>query len=213
MWSHIRIPLLVAVVVGMLGTGGHLTSNAQPVHSEISEAQPPADPTDPTEAAKEHLRQSAGSLGLRPDLSDLRVAGVRSSLSADHVRFDQLYLGLRVFGGGISVHLDKQRKASPALTNGYRAGVVVASPFAGLAASDAEAIALKHLGTETRTGRGPGIELVVFPEKGGYRAAWEVTVATQRPLGDWQVLVDAADGTVLAAFNLLRSDSYPQRER
>jgi Fungalysin metallopeptidase (M36) len=49
----------------------------------------------------------------------------------------------------------------------------------------------------------PAASLVLVPE-GTDALAWDVSLPAARPLGDFEVLVDASDATMLAAYNLLR---------
>ena len=47
----------------------------------------------------------------------------------------------------------------------------------------------------------PRSERVWFDREGRLRAAWRVRAATVKPPGDWEIVVDAATGAVLDAFN------------
>jgi hypothetical protein len=64
----------------------------------------------------------------------------------------------------------------------------------GLASASVDALRLREA---------PSASLVLVP--GGTEAlAWDVSVPALRPLGDFEVLIDASDGAVLATYNLLR---------
>ena len=64
-----------------------------------------AQPGTATARAQAYLSRNAGELGLRANLSDLRLASRRESLTADHVRYQQTVNGVPVFGAYVSVSL------------------------------------------------------------------------------------------------------------
>jgi hypothetical protein len=146
------------------------------------------------------LSDVAAAHGLRPDLADLRVAGVSRGLSGEHVRFQQTLNGVPVFGAGVAVTLPKGDSPA-AFTSRYDArpaaqGMALAMPSALAAAA-----------------RGPGDvevrppELVYAPSGKTLVPAWQLTVRSEEPRGTWVVLVDAVSGEVLYRHNLMRFDS------
>ena len=173
-------------------------------YSQITEAGPGG---DVVEVARAYLRANAGRHGLKPDLSDLKHTGTSSSLTGEHVQFQQTAGGYPVWGATVTVHVDKQRRTEPAVGNRYKQGVVPPRAAASVTREKAAEAAATQVGG---TGRGssPG-DLVLFPAKdGGYRLAWDLQVSSGKPGGSWEVLVDAASGDVLASYSRVRKDAW-----
>ncbi len=159
-------------------------------------------PGAPEDQAREYLRSAARELGLRqPDLADLRHHATRSGASGSTVRFRQTFGGLPVLGAEVTVTINNQNRV-----------VFVASSYEPLLAIDrlepevdataARAIARAHLGVE-----GPipfeSNQLAVFQGGLTTRLVHRVVTAPERtPRGEWEILVDALDGTVLRAADI-----------
>lgn len=175
-------------------------------YSQGVEAQPG---DDAVELAKGHLRTNASRLHLKPDLSDLKHTTTRTSLAGQHVEFQQLAGAYPVWNGTVTVHLDKARKAEPKVNSRYKAGAGAPLAAAGVSRESALQKGSDHVAPGAKLSRRATGDLVVYPDKdGGFRLAWAVKLSSEKPLGDWEVLVDAATGNVLASFNHVRKDSW-----
>ena len=74
--------------------------------------------------ARQYLRENAGSLRLRGDLSDLRHDSTRETSVNRTVRFEQHYQGVPVVGGDIAVSLNNDATVTFVM-NGYKPGVAL----------------------------------------------------------------------------------------
>ncbi|MBI2877782.1 MAG: pre-peptidase C-terminal domain-containing protein [Candidatus Tectomicrobia bacterium] len=160
------------------------------------------------------------------DPSDLEPYWESESPAGYHVRFRQLYQGIPVYGGYISVHLNRDGQVR-LVSNGYqpiqrplggplppeRSGKrgngplkQQVSPPGGenISAKAAFTIAWNHLRVQGNL-RGESTTVkVLYPTKGEPRLAWQVSFPSRDPLGDWRILVDASTGKILAARNRLQ---------
>lgn len=153
------------------------------------------DSASPEAMARQYLAEHAALLRLEPGLADLTLRAVRTGLSGHAVRFTQTVQGVPVFGPDIVVNVDPQHRVQFVLSP-YLPGLTVASVTPTLTDKEARALLVAHLDA-----RGPfqydQTRLVVYPTPEGARLAWHVRLVPDVPAGDWEALVDAADGTFL----------------
>jgi hypothetical protein len=159
-------------------------------------------PGAPEDQARDYLRSAAPTLGLRRlDLGDLRHHATRSGASGSTVRFRQTAGGLPVLGAEVTVTINNQNRV-----------VFVASSYEPLLAIDrfdpavdataARAAAHAHLGVQGAI-LFESSELAVFQDGPTTRLVHRVVTAPERtPRGEWEVLVDALDGTVVRAADI-----------
>jgi hypothetical protein len=149
-----------------------------------------------TDFLKEHHRR----LSLKSDLSDVRLSRSSESSAARHVTFRQLCGGIPVEGGKIKVHLLKDGRVqavdSRALPD------LQPDLEARLSMDEAISISRNHIGL-SGTLRGPiSAEKVVLPEPSPGILAWKVSIPARQPCGDWVVMVDAREGTILSTRDI-----------
>jgi hypothetical protein len=113
-------------------------------------------------------------------------------------RYDQERAGIPVHGSEAIV-LDRAGDGADLVNDGTEPGIG-APPEPALSASRAIAIATDSVGAKQVVAR-PDAELVIDPAGDG-RLAWKVTVLSDRPLGDFEVLVDALTGEVISERDL-----------
>lgn len=164
------------------------------------------------EIAKQFLREHASDYSLRPDLSDLRFLETVSSLGADHVRFQQLYQGITVYGNYVSVSVSKSGNRPPQVTSRYDSSITFQSVVPQTSADDASINAQTSVGVKGELRGSVTTELVIYPQgmSGKYMhyvLAWEVKIPAREPLGDWDVFIDATTGKMLEKFNRLVSSN------
>lgn len=159
--------------------------------------------------ATAYLRQNAGALGLEQGLGDLRPAGHRESLTADHYRYQQVVGGVPVLGGTVLVSVPKDGGGRPRVLNHYAASAraalrtpVVPPVSPGRALAEAEAA----LGSGVREMAPPELAYVAGDGK-RFTLVWKLTLETKEPFGHWMVLADAASGRPLQRISLLQYDS------
>ena len=198
--SGVRKLTLLSLLVLLIAVAVLAATASTPAASSQSQ--------DAEARARQYLRENAQALGLRPDLNDLKVVEVREGLSSTHVRYQQTFRGLPVFGSYTTVSLPKMSEAPPFLVSRY-----VAHPRSSLAPAKIRAVQataiVDDLLTLTATNlRGEvTLDAVYFPRDKQYVAAWQVIAPTVSPLGTWLVVVAADDGSILLQHNLLRFDS------
>ncbi len=158
--------------------------------------------------ATEYLRQNAVGLGLQPGLVDLRLAGHKQSLTADHYRYQQTIGGVPVLGATVVVSVPKNSSKQPRVVNHYAAAAraVIGQPAAALVSPGrALAQAASALGSDVREMAFPELVYVAGDDK-RFALAWKLTLETEDPFGHWMVLVDGA-GRPLQRVSLLQYDS------
>ena len=159
--------------------------------------------------AGEYLRQRAGALGLPKDLNDLRLVEVREGLSAVHVRYQQTFGGVPVFGSDTSVSLAKGQRIAPKVTSRYRAGIEPVVTTATIDERGAISLARNAVSDPNPPSlRGEPQSQLIYTRDGSgqYVLAWQVLLPTLDPLGTWLIHLRADDGRVLLKENVLRFD-------
>jgi Zn-dependent metalloprotease len=155
---------------------------------------------EPDDVARKFLKQHHALFALESDLSDVRLSKSLKSLGGHHVFFNQLYRGIPVEGGEVKAHLLKDGRIH-AVESRIAADL---SPDTVPRVSHEEAIDISrgHLNVTGRLRGGIAAELVILPEPSPGILAWKVSVPAWQPCGDWVVMVDAQEGTVLSVTDI-----------
>lgn len=160
--------------------------------------------TGAADRGRDFLRKYGAVFGIKDAARELAVRSVTpDALGMTHVRYDQKHKGLPVFGRQLVVHLDR---GAVTAVNGEFTDVSAVATDAEIApegAADA-AFALLAKRAPRRPATAP-VLLVYVDENDRGRLAWEVRIATSRPLGSWRVFVDALDGRVLFSYDDLKT--------
>ena len=130
-------------------------------------------------------------------------SNTRDAAGGAHLRYDQRYKGLSVFGGQLVLHLDA--KGAARAVNGDFARDVSVSTTPAISESGAVWTATRRVPARELTAGLEAEQLVFVDPLGKAHLAWEATVTTQRPLGIWRVFVDAHTGEVLRFHNDLHT--------
>lgn len=177
--------------------------------------------------AEDFLRRNTALFGISDqDLGELR--NTRDSLTAHngvrHQRMIQQVNGIDLFGGELSVNIDRQGRilsvGGEPFANAH-AAVNLRAPLMPLANALDIAIAAADV-SEVEERRGEG--LVYFPvSQSELRLAWQVVVGDRKTSASYRTVVDAADGRVLwrrngtveaiATHGLVYDDESPQPNR
>lgn len=159
---------------------------------------------DFAEKATRVMDKLAGLYGIQDASSEFSPRSVRGSETGyQHVRLDQKYKGLPVFGGQVMVHFNRQGLAF--MVNGqYRSlGKVDTVPV--LTAEQATAVAAADQETlGNPVGKATTPVLTVYAREGAPVLAYQVTIsyaANQGVPGRWRYWVNAKTGGVLLRFN------------
>ncbi len=155
----------------------------------------------PQEIAERFLENYAELFGMSKNDAALTHAETTTHRGIQHVHYQQEFRRIPVLGARLSVHIDAANRVC--MVNGsYCPGVAVDMSAAMISASAAIQAALDTLQIQ---GHGtPEAELVVFPKDARHIRAYQVSVSSQKPLGDWVFFLDAATGETLDSYNALK---------
>lgn len=168
---------------------------------------------DAASTARGYLRENGSVFGISSTAVDFVVKRTRDRGARQNVRLQQTYAGVPVFGGEAIVQLNPQGGIESVLSRVQRDtqpldnGSVATTPR--ISASDAATLAQNHFTAQAGepVSVGPA-ELQIFAPAllqmpGSLRLVWQLDVAAADPLRlHAQVLVDAASGEIVAAFEL-----------
>ena len=136
-------------------------------------------------------------------------------LGLDHVKYQQLYSGIDVFQGQISVHMDLAKQGVIAASNGFIPGVSVPSTEPAITAQSALELA-KELMPDGELVSEP--EIIVFAGVASERSAdnaalaWKVDLISSNSLEHREYILDATDGTLLDVLERTYAEALPQQE-
>lgn len=167
---------------------------------------------NPEAIARGFLDQNRALFGLRSAADELRLLRLEPDLQLgfSHVRLDQVYRGLPVFGRQLVVHLDPQERIV-AVNGQFHPGIELAIEPT-LSAEQAMEVALTNLRREqllpfelakiTIVPAPEETQLAVYVDKrGAATLVWQVTILTAGPLGQWTYFVNARRPTVVHAID------------
>ena len=156
---------------------------------------------DPVTAAKNFIKENQDLLKnnkIKLDgADDLKIVNVFKKKEASHVQFQQFYGGkIKVYDRGLKVNLDKQNRVILVAGNYVPDIKPVNKKKLTVTAAKEKALAALDIQKIRRNAKVKS-ELVVYPQKSGAVYAYKVMVPAAKPLGDWEILVDAQTGKVL----------------
>ncbi len=155
----------------------------------------------PQEIAGRFLEQHTELFGISQDDTALTYAETTTHRGLQHVHYQQEFHRIPVLGARLSVHIDSANRVC--MVNGnYCPGITVDTSTAMISASAAIQAALEAINSQEHDT--PQAELVVFPKDARYIRAYQVSVSSQKPLGDWVFFLDAATGETLDSYNALK---------
>ena len=154
------------------------------------------------ETARLFLRAHAATLHA-PAETDLNTDAVQNVPGGIHVRFTQSHNGIRVYGADAVVSLNRNEEVC-AVVNNLREDVTDGASAPSISAGEALEEARHAIGTQGPSiGKPESTELVLFQPPGeGWHRAFRVLISCEQPAGDWEVIVDALTGSVLAVSDL-----------
>lgn len=143
----------------------------------------------PTQAAAIFLTQYAPLLGLSANLGELQLVRETPSLTGVHLTYRQVYAGLPVFGGELTVHLDKSN-AVQLVTQDLLPIKNLPQLNAPQKSERAVSAALAATGT-LQPASTPTAEAGIVVDGGTPFAIWRVRYMDNVQSADWDVMVDA----------------------
>lgn len=180
----------------------------------------PAYAGTPEQAARAFVAQNAALFGVSDaSAASLKLTSAKAALGGHLLRFQQVYNGVMVDGGGIGIVLNARNQAIMASGPFFRDVAVNTTPT--LSAAQAVTAAAASLGqftvplpVDVTNLQELGLAVVnqqvqpevdkipptlwVYPTADGYRLAWKVANYSNNPFGLFEIAVDAHTGEVLA---------------
>ena len=167
---------------------------------------------NPVAIARGFLDQNRSLFGLRSAVEDLHLLRVEPDPQQGyaHIRFDQRYAGLPVFGRQLVVHLDPTGQV--VAVNGEFAPILQLATKPTISAAQADTAALANLITEQlRPSDAASAQITALPDEthlavyvddqGQSSLVWNVTILTERPLSQWHIFVNAGRPVVVHAID------------
>ena len=133
------------------------------------------------------------------EANELEVIDVSRSVGGDYVRFQQEIDGVPVFNGQVVVSLGANNQVRGVASNAIANGP--ADDSASLSSADAVKLATAAVAPGATQRSLPSAELVAYPAGEGSTLAWHVVIPTASPAADWNVVLDASSGRVLARWD------------
>lgn len=147
------------------------------------------------ERARQVLAQEATRLGREAGAGQLQAVAQRPSPSGTHVRFQQTYGGIPMWGAEAVVSFDT-RFAPTVVACDLEAEPAAASGVPSLAPATACSVAVGALGGAAGLLSPIDARLHWRSRAGAWRLEYRVRIVCTRPAGDWEVWIDAANGDV-----------------
>lgn len=122
--------------------------------------------------------------------------------SGEVLRYDQFYCGFPVVGAGVTLKID--RRGQPvSLFNSTSRWKSEAKPTCIITHDQAIETALDYTGTKLIRAEITAREKILSM-KNTPVFCWQVRIPSDQPVADWEIFVDASDGQIILAENLLR---------
>ncbi len=191
---------------------------------------------NPIAIARGFLDQNRALFRLRSAAEEFRLLRLEPDLQLNyqHVRLDQMYKGIPVFGRQLVVHLDPAERIV-AVNGGFAPSInIITQPLVRQA--DAEALAVADIVDTQLTDEERNLpfqadvlkdrtQLTVYVDDTGKPTlTWKVTILSQAPLGQWYIFVNArrpvvthridatADGKRRVTFTARNGTDIPGRK-
>lgn len=150
-----------------------------------------------TEEPYDFLRTQGYLLGVIDPEYDLQLLEVKNGLASRHLRYQQVMDGIPVFGGYLSLHEDKNGRVHT-VHSSYQANPQYTLPQRQLSPTEIETAALQAIGITKLRSFGVQSSPVWFPiNKGKLIFAYQLSILSQQPLGNFNTVVDAQTGKIL----------------
>lgn len=133
-----------------------------------------------------------------------QVGRVQVENGNSHIQFNQVVDGVKVHGKAIMVHVNKD--GSVTFVNSDIANDVVSSKSAFILSNDeAVSLAMADLKMDESALRGDiNAEKAYLPMRSAAPAVWIVQIPSSKPLGDWELHVNATTGKIVSRRNFLQ---------
>ncbi len=154
------------------------------------------------QASLSHLQTQAEEWGIKDAKEDFRLRRiVRDELGMTHVRLDQMYKGIPVFGQQLIVHINRDGSLQ-SVTGSYRAGIKVETQ-PGFSAPNASEKALQFFNGPVTNN--PEAELMVYTLDGQTALVYRVVMEDESAPKRIVAFVDAMTGKIVDNYDDLQT--------
>jgi Zn-dependent metalloprotease len=155
----------------------------------------------PEEAARAFLAGHTGWLKDASCLTNLKAVRTAESPMGYHVTFELTYGGVPVYPGNLVVTMDKQN-----VVRFFFTSLFAVRPMTGvlpsLSSDQAAKLALSYLKPDVAPRDPAQTKLVIWAgDNESSRLCWRVWQYLEKPMGDWEVLVDAQNGRIHRVYD------------
>ena len=158
----------------------------------------PVEGATPFEMAENWIAKNATEIKLK-DLSDLQSYFKHSGPAGHTVRYRQYYEGVPVFNAEVVVHISPKNLVT-FVNNTYDPSIEGLNVVPTVSAGDAEQIAIKDLDAKLNEHSFLKTELMVYNRE-VQALVYKVIIEPEAPLGSWELIVNAHDGSVIRKAN------------
>jgi hypothetical protein len=154
-------------------------------------------PGTPEAMARQFLGDNAALLHLQDaGLKDLVYLWSRSGKAGTNVQFEQRIGGVPVYASVIVIHISPKNLVTM-VTSGYKSAARLDSVQPLIGAAQARDSVIQYLNAQ-QPYRFDHTELNAYHTSSGTHLVWHVQLVAAEPIGDWEGLIDAASGEMLA---------------
>ena len=155
----------------------------------------------PEEIARQFLSERIKTLRLKKNLDDLKTVNIQETPMGNHITFQQTYEGLPLYRSDIVVTVDRSNKVVFTVNN-YKSGIKVSRTTPKITSENAIQTARRHLKVKGKLIGDQSATLMIHAEDRTPRLAYRVIIPTENPRGDWEVFVDAINGTIFSVRDM-----------
>ena len=154
--------------------------------------------SSPEYMALDWVSKHQSQLGIK-DINDLTVSFKRSSLSGHNVRLQQNLNGIPVYKSQISIHINPKNIVTY-VDNLFDPTLNQINTSSNISKENAFTLASNKIKAEGRLSFNSN-ELMVYNQLENTQLIYKVVIESEKPIGSWEVLVDANNGDVIKAVD------------
>jgi len=162
-----------------------------------------------SDVSRTFLAENRDLFGMQESLADLTEVDQFEWGGFQHVRYQQTYEGIPVFGGEMLVAADSSKVVRSA-TGAYYSELEIAEEKKAISKKKAIETALKDLGESARLRGEVSGDVLWYPTSRGFVKVYHLLLPTTKPLGDWRYAINVETQAIEDSYNVLRF-SPPQR--
>ena len=160
-------------------------------------------PGTPSDVSRGFLVENRDLFGIQEDMRDLKEVDQIEWGGFQHVRYQQIYKGIPVFGGELLVASDASNIVR--LTAGsYFSDLEIAEEKKAVSKKKAIETAMNDLGKDSRLRGEVTGDVVWYPTSRGFAKVYHLLIPAVNPLGDWRYAINVETQGIEDSYNELR---------